>query len=176
MKKIMTITVLSFLLILSGCIWSNTSETEFEYRVLPGNDTVNLGETWDDPGALFEIDGETHEVFSDETVDSDQTGIYKIHYEYTDEDETYEAYRKVAVVDNGLPELKLKPGQDTIIQDSSWEDAGVDFDKDRYDEDNLRVEGSVDTSTPGDYQVEYIYENDYGNEASVVRIVSVIED
>lgn len=77
--------------------------------------------------------------------------------------------------DDVPPFMELKGGESiTIAVDSEFEDLGVEA-YDYWSEMTLVVEGEVDTTQVGEYELKYIATDENGNRAEIVRTVNVIE-
>ncbi len=68
---------------------------------------------------------------------------------------------------------KLSPGVDTVHLGETWVDAGLDAPENELDVD---IEGTVDTLTPGFYDMVYIIRVDDDIVHRVTRVVTVLED
>lgn len=71
------------------------------------------------------------------------------------------------------PELKLKPGQDTVEINTEWTDAGAvsQVGAEEYD---LTTDDIVDTSTLGLYEITYTYQDD-DQQYTITRFVQVTD-
>ncbi len=144
-------------------------------EVLPGNDTVEINSEWIDAGAKIHIDDEVFDMTTEDVVDTSILGLYSITYSYEYNNETYQEIRYVMVVDQTKPVITLNPGRDTINVGDEWIDYGVTI-KDNSNEDiTVVVNGSVDTNTPGTYQITYTASDSSGNTSQIIRYVTVIE-
>ena len=188
MKKYgLAVLTLIILLSLGGCGFINqlmpgydtvddtNGDLAFDYVIEPGQDTLSLGETWEDEGVTFIIDETSHKIYSDDEIDADAIGEYKLSYTLELEEKTYQVSRKVYVIDDYLPVLSLNPGVDTIKVDDEWEDAGISIDSDFITQSEITVVGSVDSTSVGTYEINYTYENSLGNKISVTRVVTVVK-
>ena len=84
--------------------------------------------------------------------------------------------RYVVVTDQISPEIKLNLGIDTVIIGNEWTDAGVTISDNSDEAIGAVITGSVDINTPGRYQIIYTATDSSGNDNSVTRYVTVIEE
>ncbi|MEE8809800.1 polysaccharide deacetylase family protein [Lactimicrobium sp.] len=89
------------------------------------------------------------------------------------------AVRKIIYDDRSAPVLSFGDGSDendvTVFVGSSYDPAVTALDDSEDDvTDRIETDGSVDTSTPGDYSVTYSVSDSYGHNTSVTRVVHVI--
>ena len=123
MKKIFAIFILDLaLLVFVGCKNNNDSK-KLSIYLNPGVDTVEVFTTFQDKGAVANYGTSLVAVSTTSNVDTTKVGTYTITYKATYGDETVSVVRKVTVVDETSPELKLNPGVDTIVKGDNWEDA-----------------------------------------------------
>lgn len=176
MRKIMFSIGLLLVVFLSACTTSTPEpeETVIRFELSPSQDTVNIGSTWTDPGALFIINDSDLTVYGTGQVNTDVKGIYEIEYAYIYNDEIYKLNRYVFVKDIEAPVITLNEGVDTILVGSDWVDAGVMV-TDNIDADiEVTVSGEVNTTIAGEYIIKYIAEDTKGNETIEVRYVNVV--
>jgi hypothetical protein len=172
MKKLL---IVLLLVLLTACdLPVDTPQPDVYVEVLPGVDTVSLGDTWMDAGAIFHVLEEEYNTLVTGTVDTNTSGLYQITYSNTYGDETYTGYRYVMVVDDQAPELTLKPGLDTISVGEEWMDAGILW-TDNSGSVIINKTGTVDTSVAGEYEIIYEVTDSSGNTATIYRYVSVVE-
>ena len=170
-KKILLMLVFIFLLI--GC--TPEESVTYEMRLNSGMDTINLGDTWVDSGAVVDLGGSVVIGETNDTVDTSTLGIYMVTYTATYEGTDYEIIRYVMVTDLEAPVMMLNVGIDTVVLGSNWIDSGVNVSDNLDDDVTIEVTGSVDTNTVGDYMITYQATDDYGNVSYLIRMVSVIE-
>ncbi|MFA6791659.1 MAG: immunoglobulin-like domain-containing protein, partial [Candidatus Izemoplasmatales bacterium] len=104
-------------------------------------------------------------------VDTLVSGKYPVKYQfYYEESLVYELIRYVRVIEN-LPSvtITLHPGVTTIFVGDTYEDGGA-----TSSQGTIETIGSVDTSSPGVYQVQYRV-NIAGYEFTKSRYVTVVE-
>ena len=105
----------------------------------------------------------------------EQYVIYKL------DNKLYNRYliRTVVVKDTDKPIIKLKGGSNlNLYVGTDYKDLGFTA-TDNYDGDitaKVIVEGSVDTNTPGKYEVIYKVSDSSGNDTTTKRIINVIKD
>jgi peptidoglycan/xylan/chitin deacetylase (PgdA/CDA1 family) len=84
------------------------------------------------------------------------------------------AERKIVYDDRTAPTITLTGGNETIVQGTQFQDqytATDDVDGDLTGK--VKVDGSVDTTKPGTYQLHYQVEDAHGNKAEADRTVTV---
>ncbi len=171
--------------------FGNTADKKREivYKdVVPPVITLNEGEEitvqpnsdFSDPGytAADDCDGDiTANVTVEGTVDTHTLGDYALTYSVKDSyDNEFEIIRKVHVADTLPPSIKLNGEMNPyILVGSSFSDAGYSA-YDEVDGDvtaKVTVDGSVNTSTPGTYNITYRVTDNSGNQGTAVRSVTV---
>jgi len=138
-------------------------DNDIYLRLNPGQDTVEINTEWTDAGALFVLNNVLIEMTTEDEVDITSLGIYSI-------------MRYVVVTDQISPEIKLNLGIDTVIIGNEWTDAGVTISDNSDEAIGAVITGSVDINTPGRYQIIYTATDSSGNDNSVTRYVTVIEE
>ena len=142
--------------------------------------TVEVGSTFNDPGAaVYDQDG-TSTYTTTGTVDTNLVGTYTLTYTAVDNSGNQAtATRTVSVVDTTAPVITLLGSSQVNVEvGSSYTDAGATA-TDNYDGDltsQLVVVNNVDVNTLGSYTVTYGVSDSSSNAASVVtRTVNVID-
>ena len=142
--------------------------------------TVEVGSTFNDPGAtVYDQDG-TSTYTTTGTVDTNLVGTYTLTYTAVDNSGNQAtATRTVSVVDTTAPVITLLGSTQVNVEvGSSYTDAGATA-TDNYDGDltsQLVVVNNVDVNTLGSYTVTYGVSDSSSNAASVVtRTVNVID-
>lgn len=140
--------------------------------LLPGVDTVRIGETWVNPGVVYPSAELALVVIG--SVATVATGRTTIEYRFVHEDVV--VYRLVRIV-NVLParktvEITLNAGIATIPVGSVFTDPGASASKGV-----IVVEGAVDTDVAGIYQIVYVvdYEGITYHKTRYVFVVAVEE-
>lgn len=142
--------------------------------------SLNLGDTYEEQGVEAKLKEEslTPEIIGE--VDTTIPGEYIIKYKVTNKKGKNETTveRKIIVKDNIAPTIELK-GEETIklTVENKYEEKGATA-RDNIDGDitpNIEIIGSVDTSKPGNYEIEYKVKDAAGNEATTKRKVVVSE-
>lgn len=171
MKKLLLITILFCIIILSSC-----GEKETPIIILNESvDTIEIGEQWIDEGATIEIDGEVINLTTDDTVDTTTLGVYQVQYTHTVDGETYQGVRFVTVSDQISPIITLNNGIDTVLLHDSWVDSGATVTDNSGEILEISVTEDVDTNVAGTYMVYYSATDSSGNETEVLRVVTVLE-
>ena len=150
-------------------------EHELPHIELVGETTLEheVGTPFEDPGVHY-LDDHSLTVSGD--VNVQKLGSYDLSYYVEDSlgQRSITLTRTVIVKDTTPPFIELNPGLDTIYVGEDHQDGGVSV-SDNYDPDPaLTVENDVDTSTPGQYEIQYIAEDSSGNTSTSKRIVHVI--
>lgn len=152
--------------------------------MLIGNkiDTVYQNETYNDPGytAIYS-DGSKYkgDVNVSSNVDVNHQGTYKIFYTILDKNKVISSTeRTVIVVENPLDDVKITLNGEQVqyvIKGEPYQEKGAKaFNKNINITSSIIIDGSVDTSKVGQYNVNYkIILN--GREKKVTRIVKVID-
>jgi len=160
---------------LSACNLINPLPKDtMSFELLPGVDTVQRGEVWEDAGCEFII-GETilYPTSVSNPVDTDVVGEYVVTYTIIHDGFTYEAVRHVMVVDRAVVLLELLPGIDSITVGDSWVDGGINVVGADSENVLITVDGTVDTSNAGRYSIIYTVTDSLGGIVTIERVVTV---
>lgn len=126
--------------------------------------------------ATFRGDDITENVKVEGTVDTSKVGDYSITYTIEYKNKKKKLERKVAIVDNIIPEIKLLgESKYSIYVGETFNDPGVTA-IDNYDGDissNVIVDNTVNTSVAGTYMITYTITDSSGNTSSITREVVV---
>lgn len=172
MKK-PSLLLLTFLVItLSSCI---SEKPNIVFEILPGQDTIELNDTWVDAGAKLYIDGNSYNPEMSGSVDTKTLGLYEVLYTYEYEDETYSDIRYVIVVDQTPPIITLNSGIDTVKIGETWIDASATSVDNSLENLVVSTVGTVDTTRTGVYEIVYSSEDSSGNIGIAVRYVTVYD-
>ena len=172
-KGLLLILLLMVTFVFAGC----TENTSIDFYLNESVDTISVGETYDDPGVTAIINGfDYHTEVTENTVDTSETGIYHITYTLHHLDRTLTLTRVVTVIDDTPPTITLNPGKDTLTTGETWTDASVEVTDNTEGPIDIDIIGSVDTSTPGTYEITYVATDDYENQNHLTRIVTVLDD
>ena len=173
-KRISFIVVFMMVILLSGCI--TPALDKLSINLNPGVDTIDIGDTYIDPGAnalygFVEIEVE----IKSSNLNTSIEGTYEIVYLATYKSISKELKRIVTVVDQSPPVLTLNPGIDTVILGETWMDAFVVVTDNSGLEVTIEVLGTVDESTKGTYEITYVATDHKGLESRITRYVEVID-
>ena len=183
-KKVMIVALALVLLSALGIfeaktISENTAKPEI-HLIGAEEISLNLGETYEEQGAEAKLNEDklTPEIMGE--VDTNIPGEYIIKYTVANKKGKNETTveRRVLVKDNIAPTIELK-GEDTIklFVGDKYEEKGASA-NDNIDGDltsNIEIIGSVDTSKPENYEIEYKIKDSAGNQATAKRKVIVSE-
>ena len=169
MKKLITFTILLFI----AFTLSNCKKEELQFKLNPGIDTVELGQSWIDAGASALYINNYLKVTVSHEVDTNVSGEYIVQYKVNHMNKDYIIERYVFVVDQTPPTAVLNPGIDTIIVGSEWVDAGVET-YDLSGQVEVVVIGQVNTEQVGTYTITYRLSDSSGNTSEVERMIKVI--
>lgn len=157
----------------AGC----DENTDIEFHLNVSVDTIPLGEPYEDPGVTAKINGFIYQTeVTDYTVDTSEVGIYHITYTLDHLDRTLSLTRVVTVIDETPPEITLNPGIDTLLTGETWTDESVEVTDNSDGVIDIETIGSVDTSSPGTYEITYVATDEYGNQNETTRIVTVLDE
>ncbi|WP_372882586.1 DUF5011 domain-containing protein [Psychromonas sp.] len=143
--------------------------------------TVNLNDTFTDPGANAQDDADgdiSDAIVISGAVDTNTAGTYLLTYSVTDSDgNSASVTREVIVHGNTVPPVITVLGDNplTVNLNDTFTDPGAtardDIDGDVTSE--IVISGTVDTNTAGSYVLTYSVTDSDGNSASATRNVIV---
>jgi PKD repeat protein len=144
----------------------------------PAIDSVNVFTSYVDPGVTaFDSCSGMDRVEVVGKVFSNFLGVFNLTYEAYDKNQNMSSVsRTVHVVDKEAPTIQLKglASMNIHVYDN-YQDSGV-LVSDNYDPNPvLQTMGSVNTSFLGSYNITYSCQDSSGNQASLQRIVHVID-
>ncbi len=157
-------------------VYKNSSKLKIE---LVGKSVIklNYSEKYEDEGAKASYDGKKIDVKTTSNVNYDKLGSYTISYSVNYSGMSKKIIRKINIVDNKEPEIKLND-EDSIILNigKEYEEPGF-VAIDNYDGDitsKVSVSNNIDVNNLGDYEVVYSVSDSSGNKNEVTRKVSVV--
>ncbi len=145
--------------------------------------TLEYGQQYTETGASAHLkgkyiykNGKPLTVETQGTVDTTKIGEYTVKYTSKTRFKNAQVSRTVKVVDTVAPIITLS-GNETIslVRGSEYKESGF-LAEDNYDgvlTDNVTIDGTVDTSTSGEYVLTYEVKDSSGNVASAKRTVKV---
>lgn len=142
------------------------------------NMVLTLGEAFADPGFDAKIFGQnaSWNVTTTGSVDTNKPGTYTIQYAWDGNQWSPPQTRTVEVKDITIPKIELKGEKSVVVlTGSSYNEEGYTA-TDNYDGDlssQVKVEGSVDTSKEGNYELTYSVTDSSGNQGKVTRYITV---
>ena len=180
MRKIYYISIILIVLIVSflGITYSYSYnlEGEVNFKLIgPGTLYIDVDSEYEEYGIqvfVNDIDVSDNVIIDNSQVDTTKLGEYKVKYQYDDE----YVYRIVKVIDKEKPVIKLSGGEEIfILQGGKYEEAGYTV-SDNYDtnlENQVTINGKVDTSKEGKYTLTYTVSDNSGNKSETIRTVIV---
>lgn len=145
---------------------------------LKGNEmvTVNVFDDYIDEGYQLVYPGKSLKVSIENHVDSNKIGVYDVKYSINYHNKKVAVTRKVQVVDDEKPTIKLNGANEvTIVQGTKYKEAGY-VAEDNYDGDitnKVKVTDNIKDEL-GSYEVIYTVKDSSGNTYSTKRIVNRI--
>ena len=174
MKRVFGLFVIIIILLLSAC--KKEEAPSYTVQLLPGNDTVYVGQDWEDGGCAVIVEGETYQMQRENDPNTNRANEYliKYSYEYLDYYEVT-CLRMVKVIRNEFPVVTLNPGVDTIKVNTEHIDMGISYDDDITGSLFVDVTSNVDVTVPGVYNIKYKVTDMDRHQTIVTRVVTVIE-
>ena len=139
---------------------------------------LQLNESYVDNGivaTIFKYDISKY-VKTSNDLDIKHIGLYSIKYSLNFIGHNYILTRNIEVIDSIPPTIKLN-GEKEIklyVGDTYTEEGATAIDN--YDNDlteSIKIEGNVDTSKEGKYEINYLVEDSSGNKNSVSRVITI---
>lgn len=144
------------------------------YYVIPVN------ENFEDPlfTSLLFKKNVSNRVKITSTLNTSKIGVYYINYDLNYLGKNYNLKRKIEVIDNTKPDIKLNGDNEVslFVNDLYIEQGATSFDN--YDGDitsNIVISGNVNTSEEGTYEIIYSIKDSSGNFNSITRKVNVLK-
>lgn len=141
---------------------------------------LNLDDKHEEYGATAYLQGQNLSDFiqSEGEIDTTKVGKYKIKYTIVYDRKIKTTERTIYVIDTINPIITLKGNAEVVTTlGISYQDEGC-MAEDNYDGDitnEVRITGTVDTKTVGDYSIIYKVKDSSGNQSEMVRKVTVKE-
>lgn len=171
---ILIVLIVSFIGITYSFEYNDNGELSFEL-IGPGTLYLDVDTDYVEYGIKVynnEIDVSDKVVIDNSMVDTSKLGEYNVKYQIGDE----YIYRKVIVIDKVSPVIKLNGGNEVyILLGGKYEEAGFVV-TDNYDtnlDSLVKITGSVDTNTEGNYELTYCVSDNSGNKTETKRTVIV---
>ncbi|MDB4465759.1 DUF5011 domain-containing protein, partial [Akkermansiaceae bacterium] len=145
-----------------------------------GDVTLEVGGSYDDPGATFSdnYDTELTVTINSSAVDASVLGSYDVIYSATDGSGNVadQVTRKVTVVDTTPPVITLNGDAEvTIEMGSTYTEQGATVSDNYYTGLSATPTGSVDTNKVGTYEITYSVTDGSNNTGTATRTV-IVED
>ena len=148
--------------------------------LLKGNETytVEVGTTLKDDGLIAKLFNKnlTKKVQVQTDLNLNRLGTYSINYSMNYLGKTYNLKRNVSVIDEEAPTIILNGDEEiTLYLNDTYTEQGAHA-IDNYDDDlteSILIEGNVDTSREGTYQLNYQVKDSSGNKSSIIRTITV---
>ena len=140
-----------------------------------GRDNIEVHtENYEVAACLLQVEDQSYIMeMDDSNLDINTVGNCQIHYTYLYDEVLYDCTRVIFVNDTTPPIITLNASIDTISLNEEWIDEGVSYSDNYSDSLTLKTIGSVDTTKPGTYEINYEVTDEFGNSSSITRIVTV---
>lgn len=144
------------------------------------NNVLDYGEEYkDDFKAIFKDEDVTEDVKVKHKINNTELGTYEIIFIYKNDKKEYKVSKNIEVKDISEPVITLNKGEEiTVVKNSKYKEPGYEV-TDNYDKDlndKVKINGEVDTSKEGTYEIEYKVKDSSKNEAKVIRKVIVTKN
>lgn len=150
---------------------------------LSGDDPLylELGDTWQDPGAtavykgsLLHFGDTEVPVVSEQEINNRACGTYEVTYHAQHKDQEVTATRMVIIPDRTAPVITLDETVNVVRKGDEWQDSFTAIDDQDGDiTANVEILGEVNMRRDGKYQLTYRVQDSAGNEAEASRTVIV---
>ena len=150
---------------------------------LSGDDPLylELGDTWQDPGAtavykgsLLHFGDTEVPVVSEQEINNRACGTYEVTYHAQHKDQEVTATRMVIIPDRTAPVITLDETVNVVRKGDEWKDSFTAIDDQDGDiTANVEILGEVNMRRDGKYQLTYRVQDSAGNEAEASRTVIV---
>ena len=150
---------------------------------LSGDDPMylELGETWQDPGAtavyrgsLLHFGDTEVPVVSEQEINNRVCGTYEVTYHAQHKDQEVSATRTVIIPDRTPPVITLDDTVNVVRKGDEWQDSFTATDDQDGDiTANVEILGEVNMRRDGKYELTYRVQDSAGNETTASRTVIV---
>ena len=142
---------------------------------------LELGETWQDPGATAVYKGSILHfgdtevpVVSEQEINNRVCGTYEVTYHAQHKDQEVTATRTVIIPDRTEPVITLDDSVNVVRKGDEWKDSFTAADDQDGDiTANVEILGEVNMRRDGKYELTYRVQDSAGNEATASRTVIV---
>ena len=156
-------------------------------KVKSPTESFRIGAKWserDNFVSATDIDGtliDLADVDVESTVNSGVVGQYKVTYSFTDQQGRLQKAEVTVDVLANLAGIKADNLSDKLYAHGVWNPdsvvvSAVDVDGTTVEDARIKRSGSVDTTTPGDYELTYSFKDSLGQEHSTSATVTVLEN
>ncbi|WP_457952180.1 bacterial Ig-like domain-containing protein [Lactiplantibacillus pentosus] len=156
-------------------------------KVKSPTESFRIGAKWserDNFVSATDIDGtliDLADVDVESTVNSGVVGQYKVTYSFTDQQGRLQKAEVTVDVLANLAGIKADNLSDKLYAHGVWNPDSVvvnavDVDGTTVEDARIKRSGSVDTTTPGDYELTYSFKDSLGQEHSTSATVTVLEN
>ncbi|MGA3277428.1 bacterial Ig-like domain-containing protein [Lactiplantibacillus pentosus] len=156
-------------------------------KVKSPTESFRIGAKWserDNFVSATDIDGtliDLADVDVESTVNSGVVGQYKVTYSFTDQQGRLQKAEVTVDVLANLAGIKADNLSDKLYAHGVWNPDSVvvnavDVDGTTVEDARIKRSGSVDTTTPGDYELTYSFKDSLGQDHSTSATVTVLEN
>jgi len=151
-----------------------------DFKIELENNILNYGEEYTNNfKATFKNKDVTDSVKVNHKIDNKKIGKYEIEFIYKKDDKEYKSIKEIEVKDISKPVINLTRGEEiTVVINGKYKEPGYEV-IDNYDNDlndKVKVQGEVDTSKEGTYEIKYSVKDSSKNKTTVTRKVIVTSD
>ena len=175
--------VAALILLVIGCAscfyYFNMSSKYLKIKLNGKNNIVlNYGEEYTDEGASasYKSKNITNKIEVKTNINLDKIGTYEYTYIIKYNHHTKKVKRKVTIVDKENPTITLIGDSEIVLfKGDTYNEQGAEA-TDNYDKDltsEIKITGSVDTNTVGEYTISYEVSDSSNNSANVSRKIIV---
>ena len=181
MKRTKIIKIIFLLTIIISLFFTcNIIIQKSKFKVELKNKTMNFGEEYrNDFHATFKGKNVTDKVQVTNNIYNTKIGKYQITFTYLSGKREYTVTKKITIKDNEQPQIELLGRPDMVIKKGEkYVEPGYHA-TDNYDGEitkKVKIEGMVDSTKEGVYNLKYSVSDSSKNKKTVERVVKVINN